>query len=456
MATFYEIYQNYLQNPYGGVNALPGADSAGDGGDGYATGGRVSQGLDYLMGIERRGYAEGGTGPSPDAAETYSEYKARMLEALRKSHGGQKTAYTDVQPDGSSSGISRDLPIEDYFNYMLADAYALGFNPNTGLKFGVDDRGVLTDQYKFKQEMADFKKNSQTTPTMGEPGGIITEGGLKYRINADGSRTLLNTATEQTTPTEDFSDYLNTTTINTNAQTKPTVAEQMMSPEDALTPLTPDINPLQQHFDQNQMLKDAVARGEITPEQYNVLGGYDVQQTLSPGNPVLGGIGNLIGSTGYNIVQSSIPSKDSSGNVIYEDTPFIIGEDANTIYSQTPKASQLLRDIPGDVMRNVQGGLGLISPELKQTYQNIIQQRAPSNIAEHINTAISSFNPFQQQQYMNYAVQNPEQAIAAAQQNKDFLAATQKNTNPATSAPASMADGGRVFYLQGGLTSLLG
>jgi hypothetical protein len=27
MATFYEIYQNYLQNPYGG--------------DGYATGGRV-------------------------------------------------------------------------------------------------------------------------------------------------------------------------------------------------------------------------------------------------------------------------------------------------------------------------------------------------------------------------------------------------------------------------------
>jgi hypothetical protein len=57
---------------------------------------------------------------------------------------------------------------------------------------------------------------------------------------------------------------------------------------------------------------------------------------------------------------------------------------------------------------------------------------------------------------MNYAVQNPDQAIAAAQRNKDFLAATQKNTNPATSAPASMADGGRVFYLQGGLASLLG
>jgi hypothetical protein len=182
-----------------------------------------SQGLDYLMGIERRGYAVGGTGRSPDAAETYSEYKARMLEALRKKHEGQKTASTDLQPDGSYSGVSREIPIEDYFNYMLADAYALGFNPNTGLKFGVDDRGVLTDQYKFKQEMADFKKNSQTTPTMGEPGGIITEGGLKYRINADGSRTLLDTATEQTTPTEDFSDYLDTPT-----------EEQIVSPNDVI------------------------------------------------------------------------------------------------------------------------------------------------------------------------------------------------------------------------------
>jgi hypothetical protein len=234
-----------------------------------------------------------------------------------------------------------------------------------------------------------------------------------------------NTLNAQTTPTEDLSNNLNTTTINTNAQTTPTVAEQMMSPEDALTPPAPDVNPLQQHFDQNQMLKDAVASGEITPEQYNELGGYDVQQTLSPGNPLLGGIGNLIGSIGYNAVQS------------YKD-------------------KQSFGDAVGDVYRNVKGGLGLISPELKQTYQNIIQQRAPSNIAEHINTAISSFNPFQQQQYMNYAVQNPEQAIAAAQQNKDFLAATQKNTNPATPAPASMADGGRVFYLQGGLASLLG
>jgi hypothetical protein len=50
------------------------------------------------------------------------------------------------------------------------------------------------------------------------------------------------------------------------------------------SPIKTFFNPrLQKHFDQNQMLKDAVARGEITPEQYNQLGGYDVQQTLSLG-----------------------------------------------------------------------------------------------------------------------------------------------------------------------------
>jgi hypothetical protein len=172
----------------------PGGGDSGATGGPFRDGGRVGlydggSAFDNYRALNlggRIGYAEGGTGPSPDAAETYSEYKARMLEGLRKSHGGQKTAYTDIQPDGSGSGISREIPIEDYFNYMLADAYALGFNPNTGLQFGVDDRGVLTDQYKFEQEMADFKKNSQTTPT------------------------------------EDFSDYLNTTTINTNVQTTPT------------------------------------------------------------------------------------------------------------------------------------------------------------------------------------------------------------------------------------------
>ena len=72
----------------------------------------------------------------------------------------------------------------------------------------------------------------------------------------------------------------------------------------------------QKHFDQNQLLKNAVASGEITPEQYNELGGYDVTQTMAAGNPIMGGIGNLLGSTGYNVVQSL--KGDQSPLVIYQ------------------------------------------------------------------------------------------------------------------------------------------
>jgi hypothetical protein len=385
----------------GGSGGGGGADSAGDGGDGYATGGRI-------------GYAEGGTGPSPDAAETYSEYKARMLEALRKSHGGQKTAYTDVQPDGSSSGISRDLPIEDYFNYMLADAYALGFNPNTGLKFGVDDRGVLTDQYKFKQEMADFKKNSQTTPTedfsdylntttintnvqttpiMGEPGGIITDGGLRYRINADGSRTLLDTAIEQTTPT---------------------VAEQIISTNNSSPALTSVAETL---FPQGNFLN--IKKTATSPTEYNIEATKDLVE-------------NLPGGTVKDIVA---PTAAFALSLPY---------DAIQAYQRME---------PGSGIQGFGKAFQAERP-LESAFERFTGAAGP--LAENINTAISSLNPFQKQQYMNYAVQNPDQAIAAAQRNKDFLAATQKNTNPATPAPASMADGGRVFYLQGGLASLLG
>ena len=100
----------------------------------------------------------------------------------------------------------------------------------------------------------------------------------------------------------------------------------------------------QKHFDQNQLLKNAVASGEITPEQYNELGGYDVTQTMGAGNPVMGGIGNLLGSTAYNVVQSL-------------------------------KGDQPFSDIPGDVYRNVKGGMGLISDDLKSKYENIINQQ---------------------------------------------------------------------------------
>src|SRR5210317_2162431 len=114
----------------------------------------------------------------------------------------------------------------------------------------------------------------------------------------------------------------------------------------------------QKHFDQNQLLKNAVASGEITPEQYNELGGYDVTQTMGAGNPVMGGIGNLLGSTAYNVVQSL-------------------------------KGDQPFSDIPGDVFRNVKGGMGLISDDLKSKYENIVNQQQSN---QSLNTSPSKSN----------------------------------------------------------------
>jgi hypothetical protein len=591
----------------------PGGGDSGDTGGPFRDGGRVGlydggSAFDNYRALNlggRVGYAEGGTGPSPDAAETYSEYKARMLEALRKSHGGQKTAYTDVQPDGSSSGISRDLPIEDYFNYMLADAYALGFNPNTGLKFGVDDRGVLTDQYKFKQEMADFKKNSQTTPTEDFSDYLNT--------------TTINTNV-QTTPTEDFSDYLNQSTDATEKPSIPyeqyvlrtqgvPVSEEVYNASNILAP-SGDLGGFtsEQEFNKardelaNQLMAQKKTNQSSTSSSVN---GYSAYQGILPGykynqtfDSYMDPSGNVISRSGYynaisnynnsqnlanaptvaeqmmspddsmnqdidatnagipdsnlfqkgltaltpaaqlakgilgiggtpitqsmetafqDIIQNQIKETGNlSGDIDYKDygvqnssgaeylglgdksitdpkaaLALTLGRASYAVDPQTGKVNltggtdynfeenQLPFGLGTFINKGgIKGFLGLGAKEatqyapnisvnpnyIKQTYQaeRPLQSAferftgAAGPLAENINTAISSLNPFQKQQYMNYAVQNPDQAIAAAQRNKDFLAATQKNTNPATPAPASMADGGRVFYLQGGLASLLG
>jgi hypothetical protein len=387
-----------------------GADSAGDGGDGYATGGRV-------------GYAEGGTTtyltPTEffETSDTRKEW-AKILDEL------DEIVYSGQYANPEKAEYIKNL--KDKKNKLYAQSW---------------------DEY-YKSE-ADAALKQQTTPTEDFSDYLNT--------------TTINTNV-QTTPTEDFSDYLNTTTINTIAQTAPTVAEQMISPEDALTPEVPQENPIQKHLDFNEFLK---GQG-LSQQDYNVLGGYDVAQNLAPGNPILGGAINLA-SPFYNLMQTFDSAKDTQGNIIKQYVPDMY-EDATESGAYYTVPAQKFSDIPGSAARNIQGGLGILTNTQKQQYQDLRNQYetqrqksaferftgAAGPLAENINTAISSLNPFQKQQYMNYAVQNPEQAIAAAQQNKDFLAATQKNIAPATTpAPASMAAGGRVFYLQGGLASLL-
>jgi hypothetical protein len=53
-------------------------------------------------------------------------------------------------------------------------------------------------------------------------------------------------------------------------------------------------------------------------------------------------------------------------------------------------------------------------------------KRAPANIVENIDTAVSSLNPYQQQRYVNYAIENPDRAIQAAQRDQDFRTAIER------------------------------
>jgi hypothetical protein len=322
-------------------------------------------------------------------------------------------------------------------------------------------------------------------------------------------------ANAQTTPTEDFSDYLNTTTINTNVQTAPTVAEQMISPDDAMNQY--DIS--NQVDEVTGVGSGALTAGSLLPKyiddfQYAAPPGTDIDQVRNLARQTASdkSITALIKDV-YNDPAKFDPNfKPKAGQIktgypqylkegILSATGFQPtsqiggGTDAARAFLEkiksVPGAQFLGKVLPGvgtasgvyDVgSRLSQGdyvgaGLGALSAipfvgipaaaaqaaydyrgpliEKATNFFNKLQS-APSNVTEHINTAVGSLNPFQQQQYVNYAIQNPDQAITAAQRNKDFLAATQKNTNPATPAPASMADGGRVFYLQGGLASLLG
>jgi hypothetical protein len=207
--------------------------------------------------------------------------------------------------------------------------------------------------------------------------------------------------------------------LKANAQTTPTVAEQIISTNNlspfSSAPLTTSM--AEKLFPQGDFLN--IKETATSPTEYNIEATKDLVENLPGGivKDIVAPTAAFALSLPYDAIQAYQRMEPGSG------------------IQGFGKAFQAERP-------------------LESAFERFTGAAGP--LAENINTAISSLNPFQKQQYMNYAVQNPDQAIAAAQRNKDFLAATQKNTNPATPAPASMADGGRVFYLQGGLASLLG
>jgi hypothetical protein len=640
MATFNEIYQSYLQNPYAGVNAIAPAQGIGSlqaqpsiaySGDGTTTAAPTTTGVPSTFQPTKMDMVNLLFSPVMGIANIMSRRATglslaeRAMDAMGigRGPGGRTEGYgvdsmagmtsgpTHGVDDVNSQSVAADASAGGAAGAAAASAAGANDGPATGGSFAkggrvgyaegsITQEGVIPGFTKLKNP--DGAPGNYNEFMYEGPDGQIYGAGTYSSIAAGQYPNIYDpskntTVIEQTTPTEDFSDYLNQsidatekpsipyeqyvlrtqgvpvseevynasnilapdgylggftseqefnkarnelvdqmiaqkkakdelaaglyqttdpniigyspsepsiTALPQAQQTAPTVAEQMMSPEDALTPEVPQENPIQKHLDFNEFLK---GQG-LSQQDYNVLGGYDVAQNLAPGNPILGGAINLA-SPVYNAIQMFDSAKDAQGNVIKQYVPDMY-EDATESGAYYTVPAQKISDIPGSAARNIQGGLGLLSDRQKQSYQDLRNQYetqrqksaferftgAAGPLAENINTAISSLNPFQQQQYMQYATQNPEQAIAAAQQNKDFLAATQRE-NQATGGRIGysngssgqdywitvqemydnaggeagtglglidfankyfpkMADGGRVFYLQGGLASLLG
>ena len=106
------------------------------------------------------------------------------------------------------------------------------------------------------------------------------------------------------------------------------------------------VNPftgLKQHFINNAMLEQAVKAGKITPEQYNIMGGIDVKETMG-----LGPVDAFITAGIYNALQSALGPKFTRGN-------------------------QPVMEGIADTMRVTKGAAGG-APELINTYENIIGQ----------------------------------------------------------------------------------
>jgi len=101
-----------------------------------------------------------------------------------------------------------------------------------------------------------------------------------------------------------------------------------------------DKSGLQQHFDENEVLRAAANEGIISNELYNKMGGFNFKENV----PFAGDFGTGLGSFTYNVAQSVL------GN-------------------------QPISEIPGDVARNYMGAAVGLTKDEKDLYDSILGQR---------------------------------------------------------------------------------
>jgi hypothetical protein len=362
-----------------------------------AAGGGVSQGLDYLMGIERRGYQEG-TQTTP--TEDFSDYLNRDTSSnilkdlylkdigITEKDGEPRLNILQKYLDFNKN-IKNNTPLNEYVEGARSglysdyvDPYAEGFNLEKDYFKSPNNLRRLAIAYDPRSgKLAYYDKNEGPYGAYKYYSGDLVDQdfvdsfGLKRFDPKDEfgfsgfSTQAYGPTNEQETPTEDLINNLNTTTINTNAQTTPagltSVAETLFPQGDFLN------------------IRETAA----SPTEYNIEATKDLVENLPSVLQPFAPAAAFALSLPYDAIQAYQRMEPDSGIAGFK------------------KAFQAERP-------------------LKSAFERFVGASGP--LAENINTAVSSLNPFQQQRYINYAVENPDRAIQAAQRDQDFRTAIER------------------------------
>jgi hypothetical protein len=271
----------------------------------------------YIPGMENYNTVSGNPlDPTFGLQEAYQDRIDTIENTLANKYGMTAAEIADVKAGSYTGDVDSDLldRLVDLGDAKKKEQDILGITEGvkTGIQAADDDKGsdMLTTTPTGVNPFADIDTGVgefDTTPVTGvtRPGTVLGKEGIDKFDDAETSIDM-------------FDDL-------------PQGASKTGTPIDSLNPIN-----RQQHFDNTQKLKDAVAEGKISNETYNKLSAFDATKTMGLG-PVTGTAATI----GYQGIQ-------------------------------TLAGDQGVGDMMGDIGRNIQGVSENLTPEEQVQYQEII------------------------------------------------------------------------------------
>jgi uncharacterized protein YfcZ (UPF0381/DUF406 family) len=343
--------------------------------------GGVSQGLDYLMGIERRGYQEGST--LTDLFKRYEDIQTPSGPALDNPDFIPETALGNIERGisdflKSDRGLKygKDIPLDINDIYSFIEAQRRSFSPDLSQNY---QGGNL---YNYLQDFYQYKYGD---PSMNEYGYFDNPDEDKNeKIFKSYFNQPYQYGLNQTTPTAGLYQTTNPNILGYAGD--PTIRPlRPMSPTavDSSAPASTSV--AETLFPQGDFLN--IRETAASPTEYNIEATKDLVENLP------------------SILQPLAPAAAAALSLPYDAIQAYQRMEPDSGIAGFRKAFQAERP-------------------LKSAFERFVGASGP--LAENINTAVSSLNPYQQQRYMNYALENPDRAIQAAQRDQDFRTAIER------------------------------